>query len=153
MATLKRGCLPQQKPAVCEIFDGDIFEAGRSIKKAIPSARIGSLVAGNSGRPGGGVGLPGRVDPQQVHVNHSTQEEDVMSSWMSTEVEWWNRDKLYRETIDGMWGMRVPTGSDCDTIQGVDYTKCSQADAFADAWVVRNCVLSQKLADDFDYQE
>ena len=47
---------------------------------------IGVMVAGNSGRPGGGIYNPWFSSPQQrlqgVHPGHRTQEHSILSSWL-----------------------------------------------------------------------
>ena len=44
------------------------------------------MIAGNSGRPGGGIYNPWFSSPQQrlqgVHPGHRTQEESILSSWL-----------------------------------------------------------------------
>jgi hypothetical protein len=59
--------------------------------------RIGTMVAANSGRPGGACGQAnGSVT--NLHAGHSTQEEDVVSNWLITAVH--NRYHIrYRHKI------------------------------------------------------
>ena len=49
-------------------------------------SRIGVMIAGNSGRPGGSIYKPWFSSPQQrlqgVHPGHHTQEESILSSWL-----------------------------------------------------------------------
>ena len=49
-------------------------------------SRIGVMIAGNSGRPGGGIYNPWFSSPQQrlqgVHPGHRTQEHSILSSWL-----------------------------------------------------------------------
>ena len=49
-------------------------------------SRIGVMIAGNSGRPGGSIYKPWFSSPQQrlqgVHPGHRTQEESILSSWL-----------------------------------------------------------------------
>ena len=48
--------------------------------------KIGVMVAGNSGRPGGAIYRPWKSSPQQrlegVHPGHRTQEENVVAAWL-----------------------------------------------------------------------
>ena len=109
-------------------------------------ARLGVMVAGNSGRPGGDVGTTNGV--QKVHTNHKTQEEDIVSNWLITESNGSSseRDSLYNDTIYNVWGMCTPKGStDIKTIQGVDYVNTTNPTKYADAWVVKNAYLSPKM--------
>jgi hypothetical protein len=121
--------------------------------KDFPEARIGTMVAGNSGRPGGACGQTnGTAD--KLHAGHDTQEEDVMSNWLMTATNKanekmggttsWVGDMLFANTIYKQWGMINPDGNDFNTIQGVDYTK-AQPYEYADAWVVHNAELSNKV--------
>lgn len=103
------------------------------------------MVAGNSGRPAGSVGLDDKVDCSKVHEGHTTQEESVVSSWMlgecgPAETNCDEMSELFRKTIAARWGMAHGNGTDRETIQGVDYTKAKPED-YADAWVVRDATL------------
>ncbi len=54
--------------------------------------KIATVVASNSGRPGGACrAIDGTV--LNVHVNHTTQEEDVISNWMIAETSALSDDK------------------------------------------------------------
>lgn len=113
-----------------------------------PDWRIGVMVAGNSGRPGGACGwFNGRDEcgVEKVHEGHCTQEEDVISNWFMTTKN--NRgvgyDELYAATICGQWGMKEPLETSMDTVQGVDYTAATPR-MYADAWVVTGAELSVK---------
>lgn len=124
-----------------------------------PSYRIATMVAANSGRPAGACGGVDRV--LKIHAGHRTQEEDIMSNWMTTRCGDGDgedvaaaRDALYRATIAGVWGMVEPTGTSLTTHQGLDYVSICDgeraeddtADAaiFGDAWVVCDAKLSVK---------
>lgn len=116
--------------------------------------RIGTMVAGNSGRPAGACGYPdGTI--RSLHAEHSTQEEDVVSNWMHStcfnsgaEVAADGRhayaDTIYASTICGQWGMLEPEGDSTQTVQKVDYTRAKQGSYYADAWVVDGTSLSAK---------
>ena len=65
---------------------------GRDVVVAQPTAHIGAMIAGNSGRPGGAVGEPGDVAHDKIHAGHSTQEEDMVSTWLLSECGGGNRD-------------------------------------------------------------
>ena len=67
-------------------MEGGTASVGFSIRQQLPKERIGVMVAANSGRPGGSVGLEQTVDPSQVHAGHKTQEEDLMSTWLLAEA-------------------------------------------------------------------
>jgi hypothetical protein len=140
------------------IEPGGLANVGVELQKQFPDARIGTMVVGNSGRPGGAcVQSDGTII--NLHAGHTTQEEDVVSNWLMTaiwkprkqiEIEQIKRNKiadmLFKNTIYKVWGMSNPEGTDYNTIQGVDYTKAEPYE-YADAWVVYNAELSKKLTD------
>ena len=70
---------------------GGLTNVGRELHLQLgQSARIGTMVAGNSGRPGGACGAVAHVGGKQIgvarklHARHRTQEEDVVSNWLLT---------------------------------------------------------------------
>ena len=111
--------------------------------------KIGLMIAGNNGRPGGLIGngldsIPtveqGVVD-SGVDFKLKTQEESVVSDWLDAVAgsEHEARSRVFRSTICGLWGQKA-RGSP-ETIQGVNY-KTSTDDADYDrAWVVRDANL------------
>ncbi len=111
-------------------------------------ARVGLMVAGNSGRPGGGVGLgleripvvDAREVARGIRGEIRTQEESVVAEWLHTEARSVRRmNRLFRGTICGAWGQTARGGT--RTIQAVDYTTTRFARDYADAWVVRGARL------------
>ena len=85
-----------------------------------------------------------------MHTGHTTQEEDIVSNWLSTEKngDANGQDELYLRTIHRSWGLCTPLGStDTATIQGIDYVNASKSTVFADAWVVKEAELCAKLQD------
>ena len=43
----------------------------------------------------------------QIHGDHTTQEEDIVSNWLLSAARGAReRDKIFRDTIDGRWGMQ-----------------------------------------------
>ena len=115
-----------------------------------PTSKIGLMVSGNGGRPGGACGGDtGHIE--KLHSGHSTQEEDVISCWFLTECpeggDKSQYDALFHSTIHGQWGLVDRTGRSEDpvTIQGVDYVHSSQPDDHAEAWRVRQCLVSRKI--------
>ena len=113
--------------------------------------RVGIVVAGNSGRPGGACGVYDGHDvafAQNIKATHRTQEEDVMSCWLETEAARHGRppDTVYR-LIAGKWGMRNPGGVDHDTVQSVDYREAPPEAYEHVLGVVRRATLSRKRVD------
>lgn len=111
---------------------------------------IGALVAGNSGRPAGAVGLPTELCHDNVHGRHRTQEEDLVSTWLvaecggGTHAARAQQTHAYLATIAGRWGMADPRGTSKRTLQGVDYTRGNDPAMYADAWTVRDAWLCTK---------
>ena len=144
---------------------GGLTSVGCELQAADPALRIGTMVAGNSGRPGGACGCleqtPGgrglRVIASKLHCHHKTQEEDVVSNWLLTHA--FNSlivgdadtaahcSNVFRTSLHepkAAWGLKEPRGTSCDTIQGVDYTTASDPALYADAWIVDRVRLSRK---------
>ena len=132
---------------------GGITNVGVQLHKKLPAAKIGTMVAGNSGRPGGACGLPDGT-ARSLHAEHGTQEEDVVSNWLITEVANAGEvvgssgnvhaSRIYANTISGKWGMLHPESDDVSTVQQVDYTQANGGYFYADAWVVKEAQLSAK---------
>ena len=111
--------------------------------------KIGLMIAGNNGRPGGSVGhglrsIPivnqGMVD-SGVRFELTTQEESVVSDWLDAVAgsEHEARSRVFRSTICGLWGQKA-RGSP-ETIQGVNYKTSTDAADYDRAWVVRDASL------------
>lgn len=133
------------------INKGGLTNVGIDIKKEYKQSKIGTMIAGNSGRTGGACGSFDKA--VKLHAGHTTQEEDVVSNWLITATEKKREkiidgksdiaNKIFQETIYNQWGMKNPTKTDNKTIQGVDYTK-AEPYMYADAWIVPNAELSYK---------
>ena len=132
------------------VNDGGVASFGCDLHGRAGCRRIGTMIAGNSGRPGGGcTGDDGACDVSKLHANYRTQEEDVVSDWLLTAK--WNAgggllmpDSLFSATIKRQWGMWRPNSTNNMTVQGVDYVNAEEASAYADAWVVDAAHLSRK---------
>jgi hypothetical protein len=99
--------------------------------KAGQSRSIATVVAGNSGRPAGACGFEdGTI--RQLPAGHTTQEEDVVSNWMTTACHNAKRplasmadgghhiaNAIYQATIFKKWGMLDLEGSSKKTVQHV----------------------------------
>ena len=126
-------------------------------------SKIGIMIAGNSGRPGGRCGWTKEV--RDIHPYHTTQEEDMTSNWMITECdisknnqqprkmkgmekEHSQMNEIYKETIYRKWGLTKAEGDSTDTIQRIDYTsKDLEPWQYGDAWVLKGARLSVKKID------
>jgi len=112
-----------------KIESGGLTNVGVKLQKEFPNARIGTMVAGNSGRPGGSCG-EFNGNAAKLHPYHTTQEEDVVSNWLLT-TSWlittsqdiinkivvhindnknrsYTDEILFRHTIHQQWGLKVP---------------------------------------------
>jgi hypothetical protein len=122
--------------------------AAFNYQRTHPTYRLGIMIAGNSGRPGGDIGkADGTV--QKVHANHRTQEEDLISSWLMGEAgnNTLKQNKLYKDHLWNRWGLIDMNSTSPRTRQGVDYTKCSTKDyarMYADAWTINRVRLCTK---------
>ena len=127
---------------------GGVTEAGYRLSLADRSARIATLVASNSGRPGGACrSVSGELDPQKVHPNHTTQEEDVVSNWVITMASSWPDRAREFTRVAHSFGLCDASGTSTETIQAVDYTRPTHplgARIYADAWYVDGARLSNK---------
>jgi hypothetical protein len=139
-------------------LEGGAVAVALHMKMNFPRAKIGLMVAANSGRPGGAVGLIGvtdRVNHEEIRADHKTQEEDIMSAWLSGECSSEpERNDLFRDTIGGhaiggLWGLRQAGSTDRETIQGIDYRELADPRGYADAYVVRDAVLCGKSPSGF----
>ena len=132
---------------------------GASLYKGSNPPKIGTIIAGNSGRPGGACGnFDGTLD--KIHPNHRTQEEDIISNWFMTymynkniteeEAKIYYGNKLFEYTIFNRWGLLFPYAKRTDiknyykTIQGINYRNAKPND-YATAWTIDNVYLSDKF--------
>jgi len=118
-------------------------------KGVATNEKIGLMIAGNNGRPGGLIGngidsIPtveqGIVD-SGVDFKLKTQEESVVSDWLDAVAgsDHEARSRVFRSTICGLWGQKA-RGSP-ETIQGVNYKASTDAADYDRAWVVRDANL------------
>ena len=152
--SLKTHCeaLPERfaKPATVHNVQcrGGVTEAGYKLSHYDRGARIATLIASNSGRPGGACrGVSGELDQRRVHPNHTTQEEDVVSNWVTTTASSWPECVSEFARISHSFGLCDPSGTSTETVQAVDYTRPSRAVGariYADAWYVDGVRLSNK---------
>ena len=124
-----------------------------------PTWKIGTMVAANSGKPGGACGGEA-LQFDKLHAGHRTQEEDIISNWLltgahnslcSAEADVKNFCvQRFKGAVQRKWGLYSTDGrpherlSPTHTIQGVDYTTTVKPTDYADAWVVREASLSRK---------
>ena len=126
---------------------GGITAVGARLHSEDPTLRIATVIASNSGRPGGACrDITGDVSRRQIHGHHSTQEEDCVSNWLITASESWAVRSRHFARISGSFGLRSPEGTDTATIQGIDYTTSGVMGArmYADAWCCQGVRLSDK---------
>ena len=132
---------------------------GAILYKGSNPPKIGTIIAGNSGRPGGACG---NFDGTLVNINpnHRTQEEDIISNWFMTymynkniteeEAKIYYGNKLFEYTIYNRWGLLYPYAKRTDiknyykTIQGINYRYAKPND-YATAWTIDNVYLSDKF--------
>ena len=132
------------------VKSGGVATLGCEIYSANHSLRIGTMLAGNSGLPGGACGnLDGTLN--RLHAEYKVQEECVLSDWLMTEA--FNEGLvgkhaldyaagIFKSTIHGSWGLTQISGTSTNTIQNVDYTIAKPSE-YGDAWVVSGCLSSK----------
>ena len=79
-------------PQPCERIQhpGGITSVGFELHQHHSDFRIATVLAANSGRPGGAIrAADGTAEQSKVHGGHSTQEEDVVSNWLLTSAQDW----------------------------------------------------------------
>ena len=159
---------------------------GYELSQQKPAPKIGVMVAGNSGKPGGACAdwwktysdgkhpqyvphlagaflkdKPPGVRKDQIHANHTTQEEDIVSCWLQSESHT-NRVSLDEafKPVANEWGMTMPNLSlasgdlALQTIQGRNYrTNRDDPWGYADAWTVQNARLCPKTLTGLQYND
>ena len=75
---------PDTASAQMIVWTGGVTTGAWELHSKHPSAKIGVMIAGNSGQPGGSCGDGNKV--RSIHPGHRTHEEDVFSSWMLAEA-------------------------------------------------------------------
>jgi len=129
---------------------GGVAGVGLALHLADPTLRLATLVASNSGRPGGACrALNGDVAHAKLHASYRTQEEDVVSNWLLTLSPSPTEQSTEFARISTAFGLRNASGTDFATIQGVDYTLATPR-MYADAWCVTGAHLSVKSSAAFD---
>ncbi len=110
-----------------------------------PGAKIGVMIAANSGLPGGGLGYHSD-SISETDLNLKTQEESVWANAVLTECG--NNKKsqanFHSNTIKGVWGMLDSTrgSTNTQTIQGIDFTTATNKMAYNGVYVVKGYQLS-----------
>jgi hypothetical protein len=177
----KRADVIPHEPVKEPVIDVEIVKDAFGVQNVLANMKMGKtavLLAGNSGLPGGAVGLnmkiKGDIAVKSLQdKSYGTQEEDVVKGWLMTEYN--VIGKKIEDNMDLIWdkyGMMDFSSTDTRTRQGVNYTnlKLSQPiliktlklighpleKLYADALVVRNALLSPKLSrkpDKYNYSE
>ena len=82
---------PQQPCQVEVIIDaGGITTVGHAMHSTNTGANIATVLAANSGRPGGACRAgDGTIQRSTIHGGHSTQEEDVIANWLLASGSGW----------------------------------------------------------------
>lgn len=132
------------------IAQGGAVNVGREIVERNPHAKVGVMIAANSGLPGGALGKrPGAVTPADLTI--STQEENIWANAVLTACGTNSARQLQfnRETIGGKWGMvDGPVGNSRMTKQGIDFTQTVDPEDYNGVFVVKDAALSQITARD-----
>ena len=110
-------------PQPCQLIRhaGGISTVGLELHQQDAHARIATVVAANSGRPGGAIrAADGTAEQSKVHGGHSTQEEDIIANWLLTSGQDWPERQRRFAQISWQWGLHEPQGTDTRTLQGIE---------------------------------
>ena len=110
-------------PQPCQLIShpGGLTAVGLEMHQQDTHARIATVVAGNSGRPGGACrAADGTIEQSRVHGGHSTQEEDVVANWLLTSGQDWPERQRRFAQISRSWGLTEPHGTGAMTLQGIE---------------------------------
>ena len=116
--------------------------------KASELGRVGIMIAGNSGLPGGALAY--EYPDINLEAMPKTQEENVLIDWLKGSLQIGRSVKCSMDLIMDKWGMINKKGSDHETIQGTNYyeldPKKNRHDltAFRESWVLDNEVMNYK---------
>ena len=109
-------------------------------------ALIALGIAGNSGKPGGGLqNAQYQFNSSQVSPKARGQEEALFSEWLINECGAGNSEAqraLFENTVWGQWGF-IYGKSGKTTIQGRDYTTLTDPVGYKDAWSLSNIPINQ----------
>lgn len=107
--------------------------------------KCGIVIAGNSGRPGGAVGPRYNefdIHEEKIHANHKTQEEDVVSAWLSSYRKYdKNPNDIFYKTLFKTFG--VSDDRSKTTLQGINFTNAKEF-AYYDSYCVEYAPLQLK---------
>jgi hypothetical protein len=129
---------------MCRPFPGGCTNLARHIKQQNPNKSVAVMIAGNSGRPGGGSGHTNthkQAFVSSLHHHHTTQEEDVVANWLLTHQAKFGTDPnvLFNSTIGGdhRWGMTFPDWTTGLSQSGYTLKGASPSVKITDAFVIR----------------
>lgn len=118
---------------------GGAVNIGAEIAKKDPNAKIGVMIAANSGLPAGALGY----NPDEIserHLNLPTQEESVWAAVVLANCGN-NREKqlaFYANTIQGQWGLLGLPENTTKTRQGIDFTQSKDTADYNNSYVLSN---------------
>jgi len=112
------------------------------VMKRDPSANCGVMICANSGLPCGKLATDGYVD--QKSLNYKTQEESILADVILTQFgSDREKHKAFLNSFNGVWGLvDGPNGTSTETLQGIDFTKATDPEAYNQAFVLDKCQLS-----------
>jgi hypothetical protein len=144
--------IPTNLSSIVKEDKGDVATLAHEYYKLGGSnIRIGSIVAGNAGRPGGATGGKDGVVANAVRFGHNTMEEDIVSNWLLTSTGGARNKKTTWDTeftkIKDRWGLKNPSGdgSDQNTIQGVNFNNKLKPSDYYQAWGPFDVTVSKQI--------
>jgi hypothetical protein len=129
--------------------EGGAVNIGAEVAKTDPDAKIGIMIAANSGLPAGALGYrPDEISERDL--SHTTQEESV---WAAVVLANCGNDSerqlaFHAQTIQGQWGLQGLPENVTMTRQGIDFTQSKDATVYNNSYVlpnieVRNVILEK----------
>jgi hypothetical protein len=126
----------------------------KSLYETSPGVKIGLLIAGNSGSPGGmggklfGSDYTARYPILNLHRPGDLQEESTIYNWLKQETQILGKrfspEILLNHSIRGQWGLtdldQDAKVDDYNTLQGINYTRANPS-KYRTAWVYQDCCL------------
>jgi hypothetical protein len=121
---------------------GGVANVGYQIKQKDAQARVGIMIAANSGLPGGALAFrPNAITENDLNL--ITQEESTWANVVLTNCKNNPRAQqaFHDNTIGNQWGM--VNKSDTMTKQGIDFTKTMDASSYNSSYIIPDQLISE----------
>ena len=135
-------CLRQDTSFQIQKDVGGAVNVGYSTIQKNPQAKIGVMIAANSGLPGGALGQSGHKITSK-DLSMTTQEESIWANAALTSSQDGHitPEQFHHQTIEGKWGLLDTKGT--MTKQGIDFTTTTNAVDYNQVYLLKGCHLSK----------